>query len=159
MVHVAIFDILLIGCCSYALWRGGAPERWAAGLEILAVLLTALIQMQSRAHHYFDDFSPGIFLVDAGFLAALCVIALTADRFWAIAAAGFQVADIVVHLCKVLAPDILPLGYGVGISAWGYPKLVMFAIGARRHRLRLERYGRDPSWSRPASLRGALQAA
>jgi hypothetical protein len=147
MAHVLFFLLLLIVCCSYALWRGGAPERLAAGSEIVAVFLTAAIQ--SRSEHHYVDFAFGVFLVDLALLIGLGIIALHSDRFWPMWATGFQVADIIVHLCKAFAPALLPLGYSVGLSAWGYPKLVLFALGAMRHRSRLRLYGSDPPWSRP----------
>jgi len=148
MTHIVVFNILWLTCCAYALHSGGAPERWAAALEIVAIFLTTLVQALFRAHRYYTEFSTGIFVIDSVFLIALCAIALTADRFWPMLAAGFQVADIAVHLCKLAAPEILSLGYGIGIASWVYPKLILFAIGTWRHQQRLARYGKDPAWSR-----------
>ena len=109
--------------------------------------MTAIVQLQTKAEHRFHDLSSGIFLVDALLLVALCVLALTADRFWPIATAGFATADIIVHLSKVIAPEMLPYGYAWGIQIWGWPKVILFAVATWRHRQRLARYGRDPSWS------------
>jgi len=159
MLSVVFFYVLFLSCCSFALWRGGAPERWGATLEVLAVVLTIVVQLRIRPDDRFQDFSWGIFWVDGAFLASLCLLALAADRFWPIAAAGFQVADMVAHLAKVVAPDILPYGYSWGIQFWGYPKLILFVIGARRHRQRLTRYGKDPAWSRPRPPYGPLRSA
>lgn len=33
MLRIAIFLILLLGTCGYALWRGGAPERIADSIN------------------------------------------------------------------------------------------------------------------------------
>jgi len=159
MQQALIFYILLLGCCSYALWRGGAPERWAAALQIVAVILAGLPQLQTGAECPPYDLSPRGFLVDGAFLVALYAIALTADRFWPMAAAGLQTANFIVHLGKLFAPDVLPLGYGLGLAPWIYPKLVLFAIGAWRHQQRLARYGADPSWSPSRSPREILQNA
>jgi len=159
MWHVIAFNTLFLICCPYALWRGGAPERLAAAMEVVAVVSTAMVQALFRTNRYYVDFSLGIFLIDSAFMVALCGIALTADRFWPMAAAAFQVADIIVHLSKFVVPDIASLGYAVGITAWGYPKVILFAIDTRRHQQRLVRYGLDPSWSRARPMRNVRISA
>jgi hypothetical protein len=74
-------------------------------------------------------------------------VALFADRLWPLIVAGLQADAVIIHVCKLIQPDMLPLGYAIGLSIWSYPILVVLAIGTARHRRRLAARGRDPAWS------------
>jgi hypothetical protein len=62
MLRIAIFLILLLGTCGYALWRGGAPERIAAGAMLAATVGSALAR--SEVQHRFVDIEVGLFAID-----------------------------------------------------------------------------------------------
>jgi len=49
MTVTMFFNLLLCSCAGFAIWRGGAPERVAAGSLLLAALATALSFTASRA--------------------------------------------------------------------------------------------------------------
>lgn len=83
MLRIALFLAILILCCGYALWRGGAPERLAA-----ATFASALV----RAHvdHRFIETETGLLVVDGILLLVLIAIALKADRGWPLLVAGLH---------------------------------------------------------------------
>lgn len=144
-MSILLFACLMGTCCSYALIRGAAPERIAAGLQIAAFALTLLL------HGLFDvagftSTAFGTAIVDAALFMALSVLAWRSTRFWPLWIAGWQLAAIVGHLARVLDPAMLPLGYAIQATFWSYPMLIATAIGARRHRMRVAGGDPDPAW-------------
>lgn len=149
--HSIVYNVLLVTCVPYALLRGGAPERWCALVALAATVLSILALSQSAT--IYRDAEIGTLAVDGLALAAFFGIALFADRFWPLLVAGLQADAVVIHVCKLIRPDILPLGYAIGLSIWSYPILLLLAFGTVRHQRRLARRGIDPAWSagrRPA---------
>ncbi len=143
--HSILFNLLLVTCVPYALLRGGAPERWAATVALAATILSALAL--ARSSIVYQQAEVGMLVVDGLALLAFFGIALFADRFWPLLVAGLQADAVIVHFCKLIRPDILPLGYAIGLSIWGYPILMLLAAGTARHRRRLATRGIDPAWS------------
>jgi hypothetical protein len=143
--HSILYNVLLVTCVPYALLRGGAPERWCAAVAFLATLLSILAL--SRSAIIYQDAETGTLIVDGLALGAFFGVALFADRFWPLLVAGLQADAVVVHICKIVEPDMLPLGYAIGLSIWSYPVLIVLAIGTARHQRRLAAHGRDPAWS------------
>lgn len=143
--HTILYNALLVTCVPYALLRGGAPERWCAVVAFLATLLSTLAL--SRSAIVYQDAEVGTLIVDGLALAAFFGVALFADRFWPLLVAGLQADAVIIHICKLVRPDMLPLGYAIGLSIWSYPILMLLAIGTARHRRRLAARGRDPAWS------------
>lgn len=145
MWHSILFMVLLATCIPYALLRGAAPERIGALVAAAATILSGLALAGSRI--VYQNAEIGTFGVDVAALAAFFALALRADRYWPLLAAGLQGDAVMIHLCKILQPDILPLGYAIGLSIWSYPILLVLAIGTYRHRRRIAAYQIDPSWS------------
>jgi hypothetical protein len=143
--HSIIYNLLLLTCVPYALLRGGAPERWCAGIALAATILSILAL--SRSAVIYQDAEIETLAVDLLALAAFFIVAVFADRFWPLVVAGLQADAVVIHVCKLVQPDILPLGYAVGLSIWSYPILILLAVGTVRHRRRLAVHGYDLSWS------------
>ncbi|WP_404710539.1 hypothetical protein [Sphingomonas sp. MMS24-J13] len=143
--HTILYNALLVTCVPYALLRGGAPERWCAAVALLATILSVFAL--SRSAIVYQDAEVGTLIVDGLALAAFFTVALFADRFWPLLVAGLQADAVIIHLCKLIRPDILPLGYAIGLSIWSYPILIVLAIGTARHRRRLATRGSDPAWS------------
>lgn len=144
-MSIAIFLVLMALCCGYALLRGGAPERVAAGLQIGAFAITILVHRLFEGSA-FRVASIGTATIDAALLAALTVLAWRSTRFWPLWVAGWQLAAIVAHLAKLLDPAMLPAGYAIQAQIWAYPMLVATAAGAWRHRARLAAGDADPPW-------------
>ena len=77
----------------------------------------------------------GLALVDLGVLAGFITVALTSHRFWPLWAAGFQLTTALGHVLKALDSQLLPHAYGASLQFWGYPILIVLAVGTwRRHR-------------------------
>lgn len=139
------FLVLLIGCCGYALWQGGSPERVGAGLQLGAFVIDDAI------HRFIDgigytSMALGSFVVDMVLLASLMVLAWRSTRFWPLWLAGWQAAAIMGHLSKLVDPGMLPTGYAVQAQIWAYPMLLATAVGTLRHRRRVLAGDPDPAW-------------
>lgn len=160
--HSILYFILLFTSIPYALVRGGAPERLAALVMVVAAALT-IVALSASVTAY-QDAEIGVFEVDVFAFAGFLGIALFADRYWPLLVTGLQADAVVIHLAKLIQPDILPLGYALGLSIWSYPILLLLAVGTRRHRRRLTRLGYDHGWSsserprRGHTLRAALKS-
>ncbi len=144
MVRWLAFNLLLFGCCGYALRRGGPPERLGGLIFLLAAALTVL--GASPFGIRFQHVELGILLVDAAVLYAFIVLAIRSERFWPIWVAGLQTVEVFTHFARLVTPGIIPPAYGEAVALWSYPTLVLLAIGTWRHRRRLERFGADNPW-------------
>ncbi|CAN5404316.1 hypothetical protein BH09PSE4_BH09PSE4_22250 [soil metagenome] len=146
MLHVLIYLTILIGCCLYSLFRGGAPERIGVGILFGAIVLSAFAPKSGPIR--FQTFESGLFVVDSMMAAALILLSLRAQRYWPMWVAAIQIDVIATHL-MMLSPSIMPWSYSMAMAFWSYPASILIAIGTWRHRQRLARYGEDPAWSRP----------
>lgn len=147
MTRQAIFDILMLGTCAYAFWRGGVPERIASATLFLGDILTVLVA--SEFNERFRQLEVGIFLIDLLVLASLAWVAMRSTRWWPLILAGLQVDAVVVHTVRLAAPDSLAVAYMNAIALWAYPMQLLLAAGAWRHQRRLRELGTDPPWNRP----------
>lgn len=149
MLRIILFDTLLCVCCAYALWRGGAPERWTAVIFLAAVLVAIPIL---HAHpRPFVTAGALMLIVDLLMLLALAVIALKANRDWPMWVAAWQAIGVGTHLVMVFDTQIMRLVYGIMHAALSYPMLLTLVIGTLRHRQRLKTYGVDASWVNSSS--------
>ena len=143
-MSVSVFIALLALCCGYALWRGGAPERVAAALQIGAFVLTL------AAHRLFEggfrSVDIGTAAIDLALLTALVVLAWRSTRFWPLWVGGWQLAAIIAHLAKMLDPNMMATGYAIQAQIWAYPMLLATAAGAWRHQVRRRAGDADPAW-------------
>lgn len=145
MIHIMLFNLLLLTVCGYALWAGGAPERWTAMLFILGAVATSLLPFQQRAS-YHSLFWP-LLGVDLAMLIGLIGIALRANRFWPLYVSSLHLITIAIHGVKAFQPSLVPWMYAGASSKIAYPMLILLAIGALRHRDRIARFGSDRDWS------------
>jgi len=133
IIHIIVFDVLLLVSCGYALWRGRKYERMAALVFITATLLSFF--GESPVQHRYAGIEVTDLVVDSGVLAALVAIALLSDRFWPLWAAGLQLVDSMSHVLKVIDADLVPAVYGAAERFWSFPILLVLLIGAwRSHR-------------------------
>lgn len=144
-MSILLFLGLMALCCGYALLRGGAPERVAAGLQVGAFAFTILVHRLFEGAA-FQVTSVGTAVIDLVLLMALIVLAWRSTRFWPLWIAGWQLAAIVAHLAKLLDPAMIPAGYAIQAQIWAYPMLVATAAGAWRHRSRCTAGDADPPW-------------
>jgi hypothetical protein len=149
MLRIAIFLILLIGTCAYALWRGGAPERIAAAAMLAACVGSAIVR--SDVELRFTQIETGLFLIDILLLAILFAVALKADRGWPMLVTALHLATVGAHAVKLVDPGMIRVTYVVMIAFWSWPMVLALAIGTWRHRSRLTARGHDLDWSLPIS--------
>ncbi len=143
--HNILYAVLFFSVVPYSVVRGGAPERVGALIWFGNNLVSAVALVLSRAMFQREEW--WVLGVDAITLAAFGSLALAALRHWPLFACGMQLGGVVVHLLRLIRPDMLALGYAYGQSIWSYPILFSLWAGTMRHRRRQRRYGRDPSWS------------
>ncbi len=144
-LRIAIYAALQLGACFYAIWRGGAPERWTAWMMAGAAALTAALPFQATNTFFVVD-RPQL-LIDATLLCGFVVLALRADRFWPLWIAALQLIAIVAHLVRAIDPTILPAVYNQSIGKLAYPMILLLVAGTYRHRRRRLAGADEADWS------------
>ena len=145
MIRVIVFDALIAGCCGYAIWRGGPPER--IGGSALAGAYLATLAAYSGETTGFYRVEYGIFFVDLLLFLVLVAVALRADRGWPLLLAGLQLDSVGAHFLKLADLSMIRVAYAVMIAIWSYPMLIGLAVGTWRHRRRLKMRGHDNAWT------------
>lgn len=138
-----LFLLLLATCCGYAFVRGGAPERWSAGLQLAAFAAGMPLHLVKADYASIEIAGA---LIDGGLFVAMFVLAWRSTRFWPLYVAAWQGATILVHLGRAIDPGMLPAGYAIQAQIWAYPMLLATAAGAWRHRQRRRAGLDDPPW-------------
>jgi hypothetical protein len=141
--HYVFFILLFVGTVLYGLWKGGGPERWAAGIIFVAVVLTGLAQHLDPAP--FSAIQWGVTAVDGLTLIAFGAVALLSTRYWPMWVAALQIIQFLSDFTRAL-PGMIDLAYAFASSVIGYPICVLIVIATARHRLRTARYGVQPAW-------------
>jgi hypothetical protein len=137
------FLILFVGSVTYALWKGGAPERAAAFILLAGVVLTSTSQAFDA--HRFATVQWGVAVVDAGALAGFMALALLSTRYWPMWLTALQIIQFCSDFAKLL-PGVAELTYAMASSLIGYPIALIIILATVRHRMRTARFGLQPSW-------------
>ena len=145
MSHVHLFLALLVICSTYALARGGAPERVGTLILLAGIAATALVASKTLGR--FSSVEWGIFFVDGVVFLSYLALALTADRFWPMVTTAVVGFGVVAHAAVLLTNLIVPHVYAAAQAFSGYPVVLLLAIGTYRHRRRLRTFGTDRAWS------------
>lgn len=153
MTSVPFFLLFFAIVVIFALWRGGGPERVTAIVYILALAASASIGIMEMPGG-FRVVPTTVLIVDILLLLALCVIAVRANRWWIIPAAGCQLVAVLVHAAKLLHPDIIPNGYAFLVTIWSWPMVAFLALGTWAHRRRLAEGIIVPDWKPFSAPRG-----
>ena len=157
MPYLLLFLCLLLATAAYAWLRGGAPERWAAGLFISAYLLTIVVRSPWTNRYVLVE--TGVFAVDVALFLAMLTLALAANRFWPVWMTAIVAMPLAAHLVKLADSEIIPGAYQFLLAGWAYPTLALLAAATWRHQRRLRRLGADPSWSNSFPRAGRLTRA
>ncbi len=152
MLRTAIFLALLIAACSYAVKRGGGPERLTAYAFLAAYMLTIAVR-SSQPERYFA-IETGVFIVDVLLFFTVLAVMLTANRVWPIWMTVLMLMAVGGHIAKLLDPHVIRTAYQIMLSFWGWPAAVLLIVATWRHQRRVALNGADASWRR--SLPGAL---
>jgi hypothetical protein len=132
-----IFGPLLLAVCIYAWFRGGGDERAVAATCLAGTLATMLVISPLRDRY--AGVEAGLMMVDLGVLAGFITVALRSKRFWPLWVAGLQLTTSLGHFLKGVDQDLLPKAYGAALQFWGYPILLILAVGTFRSHRRLRR--------------------
>jgi hypothetical protein len=140
MVRLIGYNLLLFGACGYAFWRGKAEARIVASAFFVGSFATLAMRSNSSGGGY-SSLETGIFAVDVACFLAFTYAALISDRFWPLWVSGLQLTTSFGHVMKVIDSHLLPIAYAAALRFWGYPMLVILALGVWRsqQRMRQER--------------------
>jgi uncharacterized membrane protein len=117
---------MLLACCGLAVWRGRGVERIAAAAMAAAWFVSPLVQDDQQTL----GAQSGVLIVDILLLLVLLYLALTADRWWTMAAASFQGVTALIHLAAAIDKQIFPRAYYVAGSLISYLVMGALMIGA-----------------------------
>jgi hypothetical protein len=137
MVRLIFFFALMAAACGYALLRGRTDARIVGAVFLVGTFAT--MGLRSSPAGGYSSVESGIFAVDVVCLLAFTYAALISDRFWPLWVSGFQLTTIFGHVFKAIDSDLLPLAYAAALRFWGYPILIMLAVGVWRQQKRLQR--------------------
>ena len=127
------FRVLLALVALYTLLRGRRDERHVGIILVIGVIATHLVI--SPVGHRFTTVETPVMWVDIAVFAGFLWVALRSERFWPLWIAGLQLTTIFGHLMKFVAADLFARAYGAALMFWGYPILLVLAIGTwRSHR-------------------------
>ena len=133
-MNIYFYLTLLTLSCGYALWRGDRDARIAAITCVVATVMTVVVLTPGSRRYTLVE--SGVMAVDLMALAAFIAIALFSKRFWPLWVAGLQMTASTAHALKMFDAGLVPLAYAVAERFWGYPILLIIAIGAYRHHRR-----------------------
>jgi hypothetical protein len=130
------YFLLMVLCWTYAMLKGGQPERIGATILAIGSGLTVAV-LPSWASHV-GPVEIGVLLVDTACLAAFAVLALRADRFWPIWVSALVGVGALGHLARWFdGPEISTRVYAMSLAIWSYPMLALIAIGTLNHQRRV----------------------
>lgn len=134
-----------------AIWRwGGAPERWAIGVFVCAILIPyyafEVLGLGDTA------FGPFAWLwIAADLLAAIgfTLIAVNANRNYPLWVAGFQLVAVSAHAVKGMVDTVSPIAYLILAIGPSYCQLLLIFAGFARHLMRQRQFGPYREWRAP----------
>jgi hypothetical protein len=135
----SLFRTLLALVALYALLRGSRDERLAAIILVVGVIATHLVI--SPLHERFAGLETPVMTVDIIVFAGFLWVALRSERFWPLWIAGLQLTTIFGHVLKAVDTGLFSRAYGAALVFWGYPILLILAIGTWRGQRRARSQG------------------
>jgi hypothetical protein len=135
MVRLIFFYALMSSACGYALFKGRTDARIVGAVFLVGTFATIALRSSPAGGYSSVEF--GIFVVDGICLAAFTYAALISDRFWPLWVSGLQLTTILGHIFRAIDSQLLPLAYAAALRFWGYPILIILAVGVWRSQRRL----------------------
>jgi hypothetical protein len=108
-----------------ALWRGGWPERTVAIINLVAIVLSPMVQERPFINHL----QVNLLLVDLCVLVGFFAVAFRADRWWPLFAAAAALMEVVTRIAPVWVHGI---SHGLAITGaviWSYVAILSLAAG------------------------------
>ncbi len=131
---ITAFQILLAIVVLYAFLRGGRDERYVGIICIAGWVGTYLVLSPLKGRY--ESVEMPVMAVDLAVLGGFLVVALRSQRFWPLWVAGLQLTTIMGHFLKGIDSHLLPRAYAVALGFWGYPIVVILAVGVWRSQRR-----------------------
>lgn len=132
-----LFRILLLLVAVYAFVRGSRDER-QVGIVLVAGVIATTLALSPIGNRY-HGLETTVMLVDIAVFAGFLWVALRSERFWPLWIAGLQLTTIIGHLLKAGDAQLFARAYGAALSFWGYPIVLILAIGTWRGTQRARR--------------------
>lgn len=131
---ITTFRILLPLVTLYAFLRGSCDERYVGVICVAGMVMThlAISPLTGR----FESVEISVVAVDLAVFAGFLMVALRSKRFWPLWVAGLQLTALMGHLLKGIDNHLLPRAYGIALGFWGYPIVVILAVGVWRSQRR-----------------------
>jgi hypothetical protein len=137
MARLIIYNLLLFGACGYAFWRGKVDARIVAAAFFVGSFATFALRSHVASEYSYVE--PAVFIIDLVCFLFFTYAALISDRFWPLWISGLQLTTSFGHVLKMVHSDMLPLAYAAALRFWGYPILIILAVGVWRGQQRLRR--------------------
>ena len=131
------FRVLLALVAVYAFLRGSRDERQIGVVLVVGVIATTLVL--SPVAHRFSGLESSVMYVDIVVFFGFLWVALRSERFWPLWIAGLQLTTILGHLLKAVDVHLFSRAYGAALMFWGYPIVLILAIGTWRGHRRAQR--------------------
>lgn len=154
LIQASLVILLFAGSAA----RGGAPERWCAGVLLVAI---ALIRLEGLlASNFRTPWGLSGFVTrDIAYLAidlltflGLAMVGIRANRTYPLWMAGFLLTALLTHIASRTTDIVSPLAYAILNLSTFWLAIVTLATGLAAHIRREQKWGTYPSW-RGASLR------
>jgi hypothetical protein len=130
MERVIIYHVLLFGACGYALLRGNTEARIVGSVFLIGNFVTYALRAPFASSY--SSVETGIFVVDIVAFLAFTYAALISERFWPLWVSGLQLTTNLGHIMKAVDLHLMPLAYAAALRFWGYPILIILAVGVWR---------------------------
>ena len=132
-----LFRILLAAVALYAFLRGSRDERIVGVVLVVGVIATHFAW--TPVHQRFAGLETDVMMVDIVVFLGFLWVALQSERFWPLWIAGLQLTTILGHVLKAADTGLFSRAYGAALMFWGYPILLILAIGTWRGERRRQR--------------------
>ena len=129
----------------YALWHGGPPERFAAKI-IIVWMMVDLSYHLIFGPSGFVEVDPAHLFIDGLELAALMFLALRANRIWPVWAAAAQLMTVSAHVVALIDSGGMRRAYWAMMQLPLYIQLFALVCGVAFHARRFRRIGHYRSW-------------
>jgi hypothetical protein len=143
--EVSVTLLVVLAAAVFAFWRGGPPERLAAGF-ITALFVTDISYHLLFGPSGFDKVDPVHLVLDGSELAAVMWLALRANRLWPLWAAAAALICYSGHIALFIQPHGMRRAYWAMTQIPPFIQVIALVLGASAHSRRARRWGEYRSW-------------